>query len=175
MQLHFSPHHTFQKWSGCAFQKRKSTTTEGWVARKAWNLLLSHHPIRDPLTTWTIWSQLHQPSWLSLAWLLVFQAPQPRDPDWRHCFKGQSKHDCKQKPENPPAASISTLPNYQTFTDKWNQSTRRAKLWKISAAGKSYTILPYFQCLDANEDRQEHHAVPFVFSGHWKTISGNFY
>lgn len=85
------------------------------------NLLLLHYPVTDPLTTWTIWSQLHWPSWLSVDWLLVFQAPQPRDPDCRLetlCFKGHSKHDCKRKPENPPAASISILPNYQTFTDK---------------------------------------------------------
>lgn len=116
--------------------ERKSISTEGWVARNlesTWNknLLLLHYPVTDPLTTWTIWSQLHWPSWLSVDWLLVFQAPQPRDPDCRLetlCFKGHSKHDCKRKPENPPAASISILPNYQTFTDKREPNHQQSEI-----------------------------------------------
>lgn len=143
--------HTFQKWSNTWLQGRKSFSTEGWIARKAWKGFKG-----KPLT---ITSPCYRPSdsldhlitaapaLLTKHGLLVgiSGSPTKRPRLQTLCFKGQSKHDCKQKPENPPAASISSLANYQTFTDKWNQSTSRAKLWKISAAGKSSTaILPWF-------------------------------
>lgn len=62
------------------------------------------------------------------------------------CFKGESKYDCKHKPENSPAASINTLPNTQTFTDKRKPKHQQSKIMQnICTVGKSSTaILPLF-------------------------------
>lgn len=69
---------------------------------------------------------------LSVGQLLAFQAHQPRDPDCRvkkdTVLKGQSKHDCKHKPENSPAASVNILPNTQPFTDKRKPKHQQSKI-----------------------------------------------
>lgn len=104
--------------------ERKSISTEGWVARKAWKYL-KQKPLTIALPCYRPPDNLDHLITAALALLAkcglvvgISGTPTKRPRLQTLCFKGHSKHDCKRKPENPPAASISILPNYQTFTDK---------------------------------------------------------
>lgn len=161
---------------GKAFQQKAELLEKLESASKK-KLLLWHHPVTDPQTTWTVWSQLHQPPRLSVDWWLVFQTPQSRDPGCRRCaLKGKASMTVNKNQKTLlllPSAHCQIIRPSLINGTKATAEQNHGKF--LQQANPPQLFFPDFQCLDADEDGQQHYAVPFIFSGHWKTISSYFY
>lgn len=112
------------------------------------------------------------------CWYFRHANQEPQTADWRHyVLKGPSKLYCKQKPENPPAASINIVPNTHTFTDKRQSKHHQNKIMEKIFSRQilhSYSSL-IVSALITRQEGQWHYAVAFIFSRHSKVISDGFY